>query len=1831
METNELMSSADELRKGQGASRIHSAEMGHPLSWGIVPDLTLGHSSGETAAAYACGALTAEAAMFTATRCGISNVSSNRKGSMAAVGLGRDEIRPYLLPGVDISCENSQCSVTLSGDTEGVEKVMEKLKTDQPGAFARMLRVEKAFHSHHMCEYGPSYEEQLKPVIRSVEPEIAFYSSVTGDLLTGHGKLEASYWRANMESPVLFNSALRSALRNEDGKVVLIEIGPHPALAGPIGQILRDIGRSDVHVGTLFRGKSSKESLLHVAGKLYQHSVRLDLSVVCPPGKFLRDLPRYSWKQDLSHWGEPRVSRGWRFREHPPHELLGNRVVETGSEPCWRKVLALEDALWLTGHEVNGQVVFPAAGSPWYEFTITSFDGTGWVSNCHGEAMASTDTSFYVDTGVPGAAPYPRKVDEKDWYSILRRVGFNYTGLFEGMKYVSAATTSSQAKATVANQIQGAASDGARCSTYSLHPAVIDQCFQLFTVAACRRLRRNTSQLAVPTFIEEMVISPSALGLEVTAKINSLDELGSWTGDVVAHGAERPVLSLKGMKTSVLTRSSTEDDQVPLITQLDWKPHSDFVGAETGLHPRVPRRKEWPLLEELIILCSFDRLERIKTNDETPEHLFKSLNWMRRHTEKYQSGANVLISKDRDLHHLNHEQRLARINAIVAELSDSPDAVFSTAVHRLFVEAPAIFAGETHALHVLLPDNVLSNFYYSMSFDSADAIRLMANTNPHLRVLEVGAGTGGTTARVLQALTSPYGERLYSCYSYTDISAGFMAAAKERFAGAEGMEISVLDISKDPAEQGFQLGSYDLIIGANVGSLFLCNLLSPGGRLFLEELCPDSMFMNYVMAFLSGWWLGADDNRVEQPWISPERWTKELVAAGFQEPEAIVLDSAAPYHLSAGIMVSRESRRTTPSRVTLLCVASDGPYVSEMRRCLEELDVVVDICLFGQPLPACDTISLVDLQEPVLHNMSEETFKTMIGYLQSHKEKMVWVTQASQVNCEDPRGAMMLGLARTARNEYSREFLTIEIDGTTTPPTATKAITDILRRAHTPHVNPKSTDPDYEYAIVEGKILVPRLHWQTMTHAFAGINGKETRNGTLKHLTMTTPGLLHTMKWSDQKIKSPAEGEILVETKAVGLNFRDVVLALGIVQGNPSEMGFEASGIVRAVGPGVQRFSVGDRIMCLGDGCFATHITLQESMCVKIDSSMSFIQGATVPCVYATALMALVGMSNLQMGQSILIHAACGGVGLAAIQIAQIIGAEIYCTVGSETKRKYLMDNYGIDPSHIFTSRDPSFLPEVMRATKNAGVDVVLNSLSGDLLHASWKCVAEFGIMVEIGKRDFQRRAKLAMEMFEANRTFIGLDLRGLSQSRPARAAELLDRCVELIRSGAIRGPTISGTFPAAEIQDAYRTMQAAKHIGKIVVEMPDGPRDLDSEQGGKSVMESVGFKPTPLFRSDRSYLLVGGLGGLGRAVATWMVEHGARNLVFLSRSAQEGPEIQGFLADLRSQGCQVLLVVGSVSSMADVQTAVDTATAAQPIAGVINLSMVLKDVGLSEMTFSDWTAAVEPKVKGTWNLHYATVSSPLDFFLLFSSQSGLIGLWGQANYAAANTFLDAFVQYRHRNGLAASVIDVGLMGDVGYVSGNNTILKSLEITGMYILREQHLLDAIILALKRSRPSHASSDTNMSYQCLGQVVLGLNITTPISSPSTRVTWKRDVRMSIYHNLEKSTETSNSGSSSGGNTLKSLLVAEQSEEEKSGVIAKALAVALANFLIKDEDSFPLDRPLESLGMGSLVAMEVRNWIRQQVGVEISTFTIIQSPSFTHLGDNIRQAMAGEGKT
>lgn len=290
----------------------------------------------------------------------------------------------------------------------------------------------------------------------------------------------------------------------------------------------------------------------------------------------------------------------------------------------------------------------------------------------------------------------------------------------------------------------------------------------------------------------------------------------------------------------------------------------------------------------------------------------------------------------------------------------------------------------------------------------------------------------------------------------------------------------------------------------------------------------------------------------------------------------------------------------------------------------------------------------------------------------------------------------------------------------------------------------------------------------------------------------------------------------------------------------------------------------------------------------------------------------------------------------------------------------------------------------------------------------------------------------------------------------------------------------------------------------------------------------------------------------------------------------------------------------------------------------------------LEDMSFENWDAVVAPKVQGTWNLH-EKVPGPLDFFILCSSYSGIVGQWGQANYAAANTFLDAFVQYRHGLGLKASVLDIGVMGEVGFVSQNTEVLNMFRKSGLHVLREQNLLDAFHLAMRSSQPRPASptsrtaneSSSNIPH---GQILLGVLTTVPIASPNNRVVWKRDVRMSIYHNIGQDAGTSSSSDADGANEIPALLAKAAitpeifGEPEVHNKIANAIAAALARFLIRDEDSMDISLPADKLGVDSLVAMELRNWVRQTFAVDISIMIIVQSQSLVQLASHICKLLA-----
>lgn len=909
------------------------------------------------------------------------------------------------------------------------------------------------------------------------------------------------------------------------------------------------------------------------------------------------------------------------------------------------------------------------------------------------------------------------------------------------------------------------------------------------------------------------------------------------------------------------------------------------------------------------------------------------------------------------------------------------------------------------------------------------------------------------------------------------------------------------------------------------------------------------------------------------------------------------------------------------------------PLALQVETLLQKKGYETKHCQLGneqQTLPGQDLISFLDLDQPFLKAPSEGDWHQFLDMIQTLQQaSILWLLPLTHMKSNDPHTGLILGVARTVRSELAIPLGTLEIESHTSPEAA-GAVVDVIRKLQRSNQDDGDLDPDMEYCWVNGAVHVGRYHWYPVRKALK----EAAAEPDTKVLRIGTHGLLQSLYWSGCALPELEADQVQIQTQAVGLNFKDVLVAMGVVDSASKDaiFGVEGAGYVSKVGTNVEHLEVGDRVVYIGAATvgLATEIQRQGCFTLRIPDHLSFDEAATMSAAYVTVLLGLVEKTRLESAQSILIHAATGGVGIAAINVARWIGLDIYCTVGSERKAEFLVQEHGIPRDRIFHSRDASFRDDIMAATNGVGVDCVLNSLSGELLHASWECVAASGCMVEIGKRDMIGRGQLALDRFEDNRTYIGIDMSRYIVTNPAKIIKLMNLMLDLYSDGHIRPIDPITFYDANEVQDAFRYMQQGFHIGKVVIRFPR------AQEGVQWSLET----PKPSFRQDRAYFLVGGMGGLGRAIATWMVTHGARHLIFLSRSAGTSENDMTFIRELEARGCAVQAWAGDVVDSATVKNAIQQAPV--PIAGVMQMAMVLCDVGILDMSLDNYHTALRPKVDGTWNIHNALPNEDLDFFVMLSSVCGQMGYYGQANYAAANTFLDTFAQYRHSQGLKASVQDIGAINDVGFISQNPAVKASMQAGSTRLITEQDFLDTLQLTIARSSSGPGSCpgkpdepENGLAFHNPCQVTQMSECQLPIMDPENHIIWKRDPRMAIYRNIETTstkTETANSGFKSFLSDINAgpALLQQPAAAE---FLARELRDRVAAFLMRQGGEEPLDLglTLTEAGVDSLVAIEVRNWWKQNLGVEISVLELKNGGSMLDIGGlaakRLREKMGG----
>lgn len=586
-------------------------------------------------------------------------------------------------------------------------------------------------------------------------------------------------------------------------------------------------------------------------------------------------------------------------------------------------------------------------------------------------------------------------------------------------------------------------------------------------------------------------------------------------------------------------------------------------------------------------------------------------------------------------------------------------------------------------------------------------------------------------------------------------------------------------------------------------------------------------------------------------------------------------------------------------------------------------------------------ICLAEASEQLLVNMTAETFEKMQNLLITC-QSMLWVTSGAYRLAENPEKNISQGLLRTVRSETNKPVASLDLDPHSELDARDTAEL-ILRAAKVCIATPGDHSPvDYEFAEENGRLIVPRVVRQDDMNLAIFRDAENPaappyaqpfeQPGRRLKIAVGTYGALDSLYWKDEQEIPLGPLEIEIRVACTGMNFKDVVIVMGQVAS--PYLGIECSGTISRVGSRVSSLYVGDRVCAMSLGGYSTYARCLASSASAIPDSMSFEVAASIPVVYCTAYYGIMDLARLEHGEKILIHAASGGVGQAAIQLAQMIGAEIYATVGSADKKQFLVDTYGIPDSHIFYSRDVSFGPALREATGGYGVDVVLNSLAGDLLRETWECLAPFGRFVELGKRDITKNTRLEMAKLEYNCTFSSVDLTLVAADRPKIMERVFTSVMQLLENKAIKpiGPITS--VGIQDVEGALRKLQSGKTTGKLVV----------THSGRCQVKATHPMPRSDMLERDATYLIIGGTGGLGRSIARRMVRRGARHILLLSRNCNVTDDLTKLRKESRKLGATIYVAPCDVSDEKGVKALVDELQDDMPpIRGIIHAAMVLR------------------------------------------------------------------------------------------------------------------------------------------------------------------------------------------------------------------------------------------------------------------------------------------------
>ena len=1179
---------------------------------------------------------------------------------------------------------------------------------------------------------------------------------------------------------------------------------------------------------------------------------------------------------------------------------------------------------------------------------------------------------------------------------------------------------------------------------------------------------------------------------------------------------------------------------------------------------------------------------------------------------------------------------LAQSPAHVAEL---------TLLAHCGASLPAVLRGDASGAQILPPSrsSLVEHFFEASptwahvnALTSACLARATEAWNEprRLRVLELNSPSSDVLQPV--ATRMPVSRCDYTIAGTREQVSGFDASEHPsvRVVGIEFGDVPCLTGIEDGERYDIVVASHVLAAQAEPRALLsaLRGWLAPGALVVITE--PRSSRFADIVFDLDADNAHANANARGRAWLSPVALTTYLEEAGFEDvtrhteqgldlegtPTLIV--AREPYAASSA--TDEAEPQTVPAHWSLLYAAdvadtalatalqaaghtTSSSTLAALRHDMSKLAAptgrehhVVFIAP-DQTLPAdADGAAVMRVQQQTTLALAQlvRDLSEVAGVMQprlwivTHGGAPV-VAPFAEAMALRPEQAAMWGLGRVLANEHP-ELSCRLID---VSPACRDAAAELARELLAP-------DGEEEVLLTTQGRYVPRM----LPAASAALRSASAISVSAQNeaavLGFASPGSLRNLEWFALPQRELAADEVEIEPVATGLNFRDVMYAMGLLSDEAVENGFagatigmELSGRVARVGRNVRRFVPGDAVLGFAPASFASHVRTSSNAIAHKPERLTFEEAATVPTTFFTAYYALCELARLRRGERVLVHGAAGGVGIAAIQLARHLGAEVFATAGSREKREFVR-LLGAD--HVFDSRSLAFADEIRERTQGAGVDIVLNSLAGEAMVRSIDTLRPFGRFLELGKRDFYENSRIGLRPFRNNISYFGIDADQLMSALPELTARLFDEVMQLFASGVLH-PLPYRAFPAERVEEAFRHMQQARQIGKILVTYPGG---TPGPTRTTAATETLQLDPAA------AYLIVGGTSGFGFATARWMMSRGARHLTLASRSGVLTPELAAEAQTWREQhGVQVHTAACDVTDATALDTLLARITArGTPLKGVVHSAMVIDDGLIRNLDDARFAAVLAPKLAGAWNLHRATREVKLDFFVVYSSATTFLGNPGQSSYVAANSFLEALIGQRRAAGLVGTYMSWGPLDDVGFLARNAETREALQarIGGLSITSTEALA-----ALERA----------LLDETVGEAVVRLDWQAlALGMPAARARRYTELHARGSHEPARQ----------GGAQMRDQILSLPSTEARR-LVEETLQAQIARILHMSPEKIETGRSILDMGMDSLMGMELGMAVEESFQVKLSIMTIAEGATVHSLAQRIVESIQTQDDT